>query len=182
MSDLAFITDGSAAVVGLALALFNMATNHCPNDGCLAKNEVTPYTSVSVGEVVFQENGVGEEIYFRQRTSKAYGPFNFTYGASITDDGGFWIGAGSTGTYEFANDRLFVSFHSMPGIYVEGNEVDLGGPISFRSGVEFGYQSKSGVRASFGVDHRSNAGIYSDNPGLETVHFRVEIPTKQFFK
>jgi len=34
------------------------------------------------------------------------------------------------------------------------------------------------VRMSVGVDHRSNAGLYSNNPGLETVHFRVSIPTK----
>ena len=178
MSDIAFITDGTAAVVGLALGLLNMAVNHCPNEGCLAKNDVVPFTSVSAGEVYFQENAVGEEVFVRRQTSTARGPFQFTYGGSITDDGGLWVGLGSTTTYTTPNERWYAQFHSMPGLYAEGSDVDLGGPIIFRSGVEFGYQARSGVRMSLSFDHRSNAGIYSNNPGLETVQFRVSIPTK----
>ncbi len=178
MSDLAFITDGTAAVVGLALGLLNMSVNHCPNNGCLAKNERQPYLSVSVGDVVHQESTIGEEVYFRKQTRFARGPFQFTYGASVTEDGGLWVGLGNTTTYSTPNGRWYAQFHSMPGLYAKGGDVGLGGPIEFRSGVEFGYQNKKGVRMSIGADHRSNAGIYNYNPGLETVQFRVSIPTK----
>ena len=56
MSDIAFITDGTAAVVGLIIGLIDMSVNHCPNDGCLAKNDVRAYNTVSIGETYFQEN------------------------------------------------------------------------------------------------------------------------------
>ncbi len=178
MSDIAFITDGTAAVVGLALGLLNMGLNYCPNDGCLAKNERVPYNAISGGEVYFQKRDVGQEIYYRRQTRYARGPFQFTYGASVTEDGGLWVGLGNTTTYFTPNDRWYAQFHTMPGLYAKGNDVDLGGVIEFRSGVEFGYQNRKGTRFSLSFDHRSNAGIYSDNPGLETVQFRVSIPTK----
>ena len=178
MSDFAVITDGTAAFVGLVLGLINMGVNHCPNEGCLAKNEVTPYIAASVGDVVYQKGTIGEELYLRKQTGSARGPFQFTYGASVTEDGGLWVGFGNTTTYTTPNNRWYAQFHSMPGLYMKGNDVDLGGPIEFRSGIELGYANKHGVRVGLSVDHRSNMGIYSDNPGLETVQLRVSIPTR----
>ena len=177
MSDFAIITDGTAAVVGLVLGLINMGVNHCPNEGCLAKNEVTPYIAASVGDVVFQKQTIGEEFYIRKQTGSARGPFQFTYGASVTEDGGVWVGLGNTTTYQLT-PRWYAQFHSMPGIYMKGDDVSLGGDIQFRSGVELGYENRSGVRMGLSIDHRSNAGIYSNNPGMETVQFRVSIPLK----
>src|SRR5680860_252018 len=178
MADLAVVTDGTFAVVGLVLGLINMGVNHCPNEGCLAKNERTPYLGLSVGDLVFQEKHVGEEIFIRKQTGIARGPFQFTYGVSVTDEGGLWLGMGNTTTYSTPNDRWYAQFHAMPGLYARGGEVELGGPIEFRSGIELGYQNREGVRIGLGADHRSNAGIYSNNPGVETVHFRVSIPMK----
>ena len=178
MSDLAFVTDGTIAVIGLVAGLIDMGANHCPDRGCLARHEVQPYSSVALGETVFQENSIGEEVYFRRDTRHAYGPFQTIYGLSATSDGELWGGIGPAYRMSIANDSLFVQFHAMAGLYAEGDGVDLGGPIQFRSGVELGYQAPRGMRVSFGVDHRSNAGIYSTNPGLETWHLRVAIPTK----
>ena len=178
MSDLAVVTDGTFAVVGLVLGLINMGVNHCPNDGCLAENEVTPYLGLSVGDLVFQERSVGEEIYIRRQTGLARGPFQLTYGASVTDEGGLWVGIGSTTTYTTPNERWYAQFHAMPGLYARGGDEDLGGPIEFRSGIELGYRNRAGVRVGLGADHRSNAGLYGDNPGIETVHVRVSIPMK----
>ncbi len=176
MSDFAVVTDGTFAVVGLVLGLINMGMQHCPNEGCLAKNARTPYIAVSIGDVVFQDAIVGEEIYLRKQTGIARGPFQFTYGASVTDAGGIWLGLGNTTTYTTANQRWYAQFHTMPGIYLQGNEVDLGGAIQFRSGMEVGYENRQGVRMGLSLDHRSNAGLDSRNPGLETVQFRVSIP------
>ena len=176
MSDLAVVTDGTFAVVGLILGLINMGINHCPNAGCLAENKHTPYLGLSIGDLVFQKKHVGEEIFIRNQTSIARGPFQFTYGASVTDDGGLWLGIGHTTTYSSPSDRWYAQFHAMPGAYARGGDVALGGPIQFRSGIELGYQNREGVRIGLGADHRSNAGIYTSNPGVETVHFRVSIP------
>ena len=176
MSDLAVVTDGTFAAIGLVLGLISMGTQHCPNEGCLAKNARTPYIAGSVGDVVFQEATVGEEFYLRKQTGLARGPFQLTYGASVTDAGGVWVGIGNTTTYTTANNRWYAQFHTMPGLYLKGDEVDLGGSIQFRSGIEIGYENRAGVRMGLSVDHRSNAGLDSRNPGLETVQFRVSIP------
>ncbi|SLN35989.1 Lipid A 3-O-deacylase (PagL) [Roseovarius halotolerans] len=178
MSDLAFVTDGTIAVIGLIVGLIDMGANHCTNNGCLAKSEVQPYTGLSLGETVFQENSVGEEFAFRRETRHAYGPFQMIYGLSASSDKEIFGGVGYAYTLSNARENLFLQFHTMAGLYDKGDGVDLGGPIQFRSGIEVGYQARSGVRMSLGVDHRSNAGLYSTNPGLETVHFRVSIPTK----
>jgi hypothetical protein len=61
----------------------------------------------------------------------------------------------------------------MPGVYIQGDGNDLGGWFEFRSGIEIGYEAQSGVRYGLSLDHRSNAGIYDENPGLETLQFRV---------
>ena len=178
MSDLAFITDGAFGVVFLIAGLIDAGVNHCPNEGCLAKNDVQAYNSFSVGTTTFQESEVGEEIYFRRDTGVATGPFQWIYGASATSDGELWAGVGQALTYSTRNDRFYTQLHAMAGLYERGSGVDLGGPIEFRSGIEFGYQNKAGTRMAISFDHRSNAGLYSDNPGLETVQFRVSIPTK----
>jgi lipid A 3-O-deacylase len=177
MSDIAFVTDGTFAAIGLVLGLINMGVNHCPDEGCLAKTERQAYLSSSVGSVHFQENDVGEEVYVQRQAGLARGPFGLAYGASITEDGGLWAGLGTTTTFTTPNDRWYTQFHIMPGLYAKGDEADLGGPVIFRSGVEVGYTNREGVRTSLSFDHRSNAGLYSDNPGLETVQFRVSVPT-----
>jgi lipid A 3-O-deacylase len=169
---------GEFAVAALLLGLGDMVLNHCPSDGCLARNEVPAYLGVSAGTVFFQENKVGEEIYLRHTTSTAHGPFNLTYGASVTEDAEFWIGLGESVNFVSTNQRWYAQFHVMPGLYAEGDGVDLGGPIEFRSGAEVGYQARNGIRYALSYDHRSNAGLYSDNPGLETVQFRVSFPLK----
>src|SRR6056297_749749 len=125
MSDLAFITDGTFAVVGLVAGLIDMGTNHCPNDGCLAKNEVPAYNSVALGETYFQEAHQGEEVYFRRDTGVAHGPFQRVWGISATTDGELWAGIGHAWTQPFFNQRGYVQLHAMTGLYEKGSGVDL---------------------------------------------------------
>ena len=181
MTDLAFITDGTAAVVGMLLGLVDMGVNYCP-EGCLARRDMVPYASLSVGDTVFQGESVAQEFYIRREVGHAYGPFQMAYGLSSTTDGELWAGIGHVHTMATPDQHWFLQTHSMVGLYEEGGGRDLGGPIEFRSGVEAGYQTDEGIRVSLGVDHRSNAGLYSDNPGLETVHLRLSIPTKAMAK
>ncbi|OZA01556.1 MAG: hypothetical protein B7Y02_17545 [Rhodobacterales bacterium 17-64-5] len=59
---------------------------------------------------------------------------------------------------------------------MQGDGPDLGGPVEFRSGVEIGFIANNGLRFGLSYDHRSNGGIYEDNPGLETVQLRLSVP------
>ena len=178
MEELAFIKDGSVATIGLALGLLNMASNYCPYDGCLAKNERQPYHNLSYGNVVYDRRKVGSELYYRYDTNTAFGPFHQTVGFSITDSGSLWIGAGSIGKYPIGDNGWFVELHSMPGLYLKGDGIDIGGTIEFRSGFAVGYETDNGSKLAITVDHRSNAEIYRENPGLETVQLRLSIPVQ----
>ena len=177
MTDLAFITDGGAAVAGLVLGLISMGVEHCPGDGCLARRDVAPGASVAAGAVVFQESTTGAEVYLRRDTRVAYGPFRLTYGASLSEDGEAWAGAGFAYRFQPQAWNWYAEFHLMPGLYAEGSGADLGGPVQFRSGLELGYETRRGLRIGLGFDHRSNGGLRSRNPGLETVHLRLSFPT-----
>ena len=55
----------------------------------------------------------------------------------------------------------------MPGLYFKGNEIDLGGPIEFRSALEIEYKVNNKYGVGIGIDHRSNAEIYDYNPGMD---------------
>ena len=67
----------------------------------------------------------------------------------------------------------------MAGVYADNGGFDLGGPIQFRSGIELGYENRNGWRFGLSYDHRSNAGLYANNPGSSRrCMFRVSIPTK----
>ena len=172
------MADGTFAVLTLALGLWDMSQNHCPNAGCLARNDVPSFTSLSGGQVYFQDEAISEEIYIRRDTSIAHGPFQTIYGLSTTTDGDAWAGLGHAYTMTDRSERAYVQLHAMTGLYMQGDGPDLGGPIEFRSGIEFGYENKSGWRFALSYDHRSNAGIYENNPGIETVQFRVSAPIR----
>ena len=166
--------DGTLAALVLGASLLDMGLSHCPT-GCLAARETAPRWSLSAGTVVFQGDRVSEEIYLRRDAGTVYGPFQPTLGASVTAEGSAWLGAGVLYTPEIPGS-LYVQGHIMPGLYIDGDGPDLGGALQFRSGLEVGYETRAGLRIGLALDHRSNADIRRDNPGLETVQLRVSLP------
>ncbi len=169
--------DGTFGVLFLIAGLTDMGLSHCGNDGCLARNDQQARFAISAGDVQFQENSISEEIYVRYELGHAFGPFQPVIGASVTTDGSAWIGFGANWTYQFS-PRTYMQLHAMQGLYAEGDGPDLGHVIEFRSGIELGWEARNGVRYGLSYDHRSNAGLDSTNPGMETVQFRVAFPVK----
>ncbi len=66
----------------------------------------------------------------------------------------------------------FVSF----GGYVEGEGINLGSTVQFRSGAEAGIVFDSGWRVGVTGLHMSNAEITEQNPGVEIFLVKVGIP------
>ncbi len=170
--------DGSLAVLFLVAGLTDMKLNHC-DTGCLAQSDTQAKATLAYGDVIFQDDVIGRETYFRYDFGQNYGPFQPAIGVSVTDSNDTWIGIGATYTARFADQRAYVQLSLLPGLYAEGSGPDLGSPIEFRSGIELGYEARNGLRMGVSFDHRSNAGISSTNPGLETLQFRVSIPLKK---
>jgi lipid A 3-O-deacylase len=152
-----------------------MVDNYCPT-GCLPARETQGYAALSGGAVILNEDRIANEVYARRDTRRMFGPFQPTYGLSVTDQGSVWLGAGPSYTLPFKSDHFFVQLHTMVGLYLQGDSADLGGPIEFRSGVEVGFVAGNGIRFGLAYDHRSNAEIYATNPGLETFQLRVSVP------
>ena len=89
MSGILDVSDGTFGVIGLLFGLLDMGMNHCPNEGCLAANDVQAYNTVSIGETYFQQSHTGEELYYRRDTGKANGPFQHIWGFSASKFLGF---------------------------------------------------------------------------------------------
>ncbi|MDA8636767.1 acyloxyacyl hydrolase [Paracoccaceae bacterium] len=163
--------DGTFAVLTLLAGFADISISDCkPN--CYAESQVPQRISISAGQVYYQLDQVDTEVYLRKQTGRAYGPWRMVYGASATQRRDYWAGVGVL--YEAASKTapIFAQLHLMSGLYARGAGEDLGGPAEFRSGIEVGYDFGSAGRLAVSYDHRSNAGIYATNFGLETVQLR----------
>ncbi len=173
------MADGTFAVLMLIAGLTDMGMNHCGTEtGCLGTSPTTPRLAFSAGQVLERRAASASEIYLRYDLGHKRGPFGNAVGLSVGEHGETWVGFGSTYTHNFGNGPLYAELHSMPGLYADNGGFDLGGPIEFRSGIELGYEGRNGWRYALSYDHRSNAGLYDKNPGIETVQFRVSRPLR----
>ena len=171
------MADGTFAVLMLIAGLTDMSYNHCGSEaGCFGRSEAQSRLSFSGGQVIERRAEEQVETYLRYDLGHKNGPFGHAVGISSLEDGEFWIGFGQTYTKNFG--PVYAELHAMPGITTKNGGFDLGGPIAFRSGAEFGFETRAGWRVGLSYDHRSNAGIYGENPGIETVAFRVAIPLR----
>ena len=173
------MADGTFAVLMLIAGLTDMKQNHCGTEfGCLGRTDVTPRIALSAGDVLKRQASPAGEVYIRYDLGHMNGPFGHAFGLSVGEHGETWLGFGQTLRTDFGGSRVYAELHAMPGIYLDNGGFDLGGPVEFRSGVELGYETRKGWRFGLSYDHRSNAEIYKQNPGIETVQFRVSVPLR----
>ncbi|GAA6181128.1 hypothetical protein NBRC116594_25660 [Shimia sp. NS0008-38b] len=92
--------------------------------------------------------------------------------ASFDDEDNTFVGVGITNLYDFT-DRWFAELSFMPGVYLEGNPLnDLGNTLEFRSLLGLGFRVTETSAISLAFDHKSNAGISTRNPGVNTLALR----------
>ncbi|MCR9110083.1 acyloxyacyl hydrolase [Marivita sp. XM-24bin2] len=171
------MADGTFAALLFIIGLTDMGMNHCGStEGCLAKTDIVPRLSLSGGQVLERRADEAAELYLRYDLGQMRGPFGAALGLSLGEQGETWAGFGATYTIPFGRSGAYAELHAMPGLYFDNGGFDLGGTVAFRSGLELGYETSRGWRMAVSYDHRSNAGIYEENPGVETVQFKVSIP------
>ncbi|MCL3883393.1 acyloxyacyl hydrolase [Marivita sp. GX14005] len=171
------MADGTFAALLLIAGLTDMGMSHCGTDeGCLGRSEVTPRLSISGGQVLERQADAAAEVYLRYDTRTKFGPFGTAAGLSLGENGETWIGYGATYAHFFGQSGAYAELHAMPGLYFDNGGFDLGGEVAFRSGLELGYETVRGWRVALSYDHRSNAGLYDENPGVETVQLKLSIP------
>jgi hypothetical protein len=96
------------------------------------------------------------------------GAFLPAVGVSGTSDGNVWV----YGSLRFdwrLDGRWTVTPQVGASLYEDDDGLDLGGPLEFRSGLELTYRLARGARLGFVFYHLSNARIYDDNPGSNSL-------------
>lgn len=167
--------DGTLAVIFALTGLADMYMNDCPT-GCLTAGETPARLSFQAADVEFQGEIIGSEVYLGYDLGRSYGPFQTTVGASLTDQGAAWVGAGFKWTSQGVFDSpLFVETSLMPGVFTAGDGPDIGGALQFRSAFGVGYEFDNGATLTVSYDHRSNADTSQLNPGLETLSIRYGV-------
>jgi hypothetical protein len=167
--------DGTLAVIFIIASLTDMGFNECKT-GCIAEKPAPSALAIQAGQVIFQEDDIGREIYATYDMPRRFGPFQPTFGASMTSDNDVWVGAGAKWTTRAINSGpFFVEASLMPGYYAAGDGPDIGGSLQFRSALGAGFIFENGSTLSLLYDHRSNADTQELNPGLETLSLRYSI-------
>ena len=97
---------------------------------------------------------------------------NWPWAAAIRADADsdLWVGAGVHRQFNLSS-RLFIEASFMPGYY-NPEDTDLGGNIHFRTLAGLGLRLGGDSALSVSVDHLSNGGLTSSNPGSELVSVR----------
>ncbi|WP_322892471.1 MULTISPECIES: acyloxyacyl hydrolase [unclassified Yoonia] len=168
--------DGTFAVIFFIVGLTDTYLNEC-DKGCFALREAPARVALQLSETYFQSETISEELYATYDFARSYGAFQPVIGASATSDGDLWLGAGAKWTTQnVIEGPFFVELSFMPGLYVQGDGPDLGGPLEFRGALGVGYAFDNGATLTVLADHRSNADLGDINPGLETVGLRFAMP------
>ncbi|PHP29007.1 acyloxyacyl hydrolase [Limimaricola cinnabarinus] len=165
--------DGSLALLFALVATADLHFADCATPRCAAPAPAR--TALQYGEVLFQRERQGGELYLQHHLAARYGRLEPVIGLSVSADGDAWLGAGLQWTGALPHDS-FVQLSLLPGLYAPMDGPDLGHALEFRSSAGVGYEFDNGARISLQFDHRSNGGLSDPNPGLETFGLRVALP------
>jgi lipid A 3-O-deacylase len=91
-----------------------------------------------------------------------------TAGIAANDHHGLFAYAGFRLPFELAG-RWTVTPFSGAGLYRRGEGKELGGAVEFRSGLEVAIRIQARSQLGLTFYHLSNAGIYTLNPGTESL-------------
>ncbi|MBQ1202768.1 MAG: acyloxyacyl hydrolase [Loktanella sp.] len=164
--------DGTFAVIFFITGLTDTYFNACPT-GCYEQRAAPARIALQLSDTYFQSDNISNEIYLTYDLPRSYGVFQPVIGASATSEGDLWLGAGAKWTTQGVIDGpFFVELSFLPGLYLQGDGPDLGGPLEFRGALGVGYAFDNGATVTLLADHRSNADLGRINPGLETVGLR----------
>ncbi len=145
----------------LATALVLLAPAAAAQDGA----------SWAVNAGIFNTHGddtpfeAGVELRLRPRTKANLVP---AFGLAGTEKGSFWVYGGLRLDWE-VTESWIVTPQLAVTAYEDGDGFDLGGVVELRSGLEIAYRLESGSRLGILFFHLSNARIYDENPGSNSL-------------
>ena len=164
--------DSRFAVFFFIMGGLDTYLNDCPT-ACFQESNAPARVGIQYADTYFQEDVIGDEIYAPFDSPKQFGAFQPTFGASLTSDDDFWVGAGGKWTTQrVADGPIFIELSLMPGLYFRSDGPNLGFPLQFRGALGAGVDLGNVGSLTVFYDHRSNANATERNPGIETVGIR----------
>ena len=137
--------------------------------------------ALGVGKADYRDAGTDGGIFaldYRHKPFRENRISSFAVGGavSLTEEGDFFVGAGLSTRWQW-DSGWFVESSVMPGLYEEGTAGnDLGSTFEIRSLLGIGYRFENGRAVSAAISHKSNAGLASDNPGVNSYTIRYHFP------
>lgn len=154
-----------------ALALGLAASHAAP----AAAAEEPAFLALSAGAFDILDDETTAEFRAEYRSDLRLWRFAPFVGAMANADGGVYGYAG-LGVDIFLGERIVLTPNAAFGLYYEGDSKDLGGAVEFRTGGELAYRFDDKSRLGIAFHHISNASIYDDNPGTESLVLTYAIP------
>lgn len=146
----------------------------------IARAEDDPdFFTLMLGAYDINDTEKSAEGHIQVRLSNRLWIFKPQFGLMFNSDAGFY-GYGGILIDAYFGKRMVVTPSFAVGGYSEGQSKDLGGPLEFRSAIEFAYRFDNRSRLGLQFSHISNAGIYDRNPGTESLLLTYSIPTDVF--
>lgn len=170
------IENGSAGIVFALLALWRADW-----DDPFARGFETPGYAYSIGQTYEDRVEISQEFRVSHFSRNTIGPVQLMWDASVTTKGGIYLGAGSHIEYDFNLGPVpaYVGMSALIGLWHQGNDVDLGFPVEFRTDIELGVQISDTARIGIVTDHRSHARMSKlfnvenfRNSGMESIAIR----------
>jgi lipid A 3-O-deacylase len=97
-----------------------------------------------------------------------------THRGAVYGYGGFGV------EFRLLSNVLFRA-NTAVGAYGQGDDIDLGHVIEFRSGLELAYELPNKSQIGLTFHHLSNAGLDDRNPGTEIATITYSIPLDKLF-
>jgi len=169
--------------IGAALVTGTMAEKNPYDSQGQDGAYLVPYVG---GFNVFSDNDVTDG----ERTGVVGGEYRFgawsygirpTLGALVDFKGDGYAYAGFVADIPLYQDRIWFIPGAAVGAYGHHNGRDLGGVLEFRTSAELAYRFDNNQRLGLAISHLSNAGIYDENPGLESITVNYSIPLSQLW-
>ncbi len=123
---------------------------------------------VYAGTFNFDQEITDTEAGFELRFPSPWRGLSWVGGVAGTEEGSFWAYGGAQYAWHFT-ERWAIGPGFAVSLYEQGDGKDLGGVVEFRSNLELSTALTAKSRLALAVYHLSNAGLYEDNPGSNSL-------------
>ena len=143
-----------------------------------AENKSPAYLSFAGGHAAVLDSDQNDLAVFKieyQTTKRLKWDLIPSFGFAYAESNASFVFTSLNKEY-FLSDNWILTPSFGLGIFNDGERIQLGNDLQFRSGLKIYYQLKNKARLGLELYHLSNGGLSDKNPGTEPVFLSISIP------